>query len=272
MNVSDTVVLTKLKAGNWESTAGQVANRGLLYADGIFETMIFLRGKIRFSEFHEQRVLEGCEVLSLNQASLSTFDQIASIMAQKWPWLEACRVRWTIYRKSGGKYAPQNDEVEELLQLEPFHPTSKTKEKAYVHPKITLSKSIYSSCKTLNALSYVIANRDRVHQGYDEVLLLDHRGFLSEAGAANLFWQKDGKFYTPSLSNGCINGIGRRVILTYLDSKHIPYEEVEERVASLTNADTVFVSNVTGISYLLQLGDKKLKQSRIDYLEELFAF
>ncbi|MCH7400972.1 aminotransferase class IV [Belliella kenyensis] len=272
MNVSDTVILSKLKSSFWESTSFQVANRGLLYADGIFETMIFHNGKFRFREFHQERVLEGCEALGLRKDSLSSFEQLEVLLTNKWSHSDPCRVRWTIFRKSGGKYAPLCDEVEELLQLEAYYPSSKSKKSAFVHPTIKLHESMFSSCKTINALPYVIANRDRQLQGFEEVLLLDHRGYLSEAGAANLFWQTGGKFYTPSLSNGCINGVGRRVILSHMKSKHIPYEEVDATLESLYAADTVFVSNVTGISYLHQVGNRLLKQSKVAFLEHLFDF
>jgi branched-chain amino acid aminotransferase len=51
-------------------------------------------------------------------------------------------------------------------------------------------------------------------EGYDEALLLDASGFVSEGAGENLFVIKKGVVYTPDLSAGALNGITRDTIFT----------------------------------------------------------
>jgi branched-chain amino acid aminotransferase len=48
--------------------------------------------------------------------------------------------------------------------------------------------------------------------GYDEALLLDASGFVSEGAGENLFVIKNGVVYTPDLSAGALNGITRNTV------------------------------------------------------------
>ena len=58
----------------------------------------------------------------------------------------------------------------------------------------------------------ILANLEVTRQGYDEALLLDASGFVSEGAGENLFIIKKGVVYTPDLSAGALNGITRDTI------------------------------------------------------------
>jgi branched-subunit amino acid aminotransferase/4-amino-4-deoxychorismate lyase len=270
MNGSDTIFWEKLNHSNWVEQKLQDVNRAFLFGDGLFETMVFQNGKIRFSDLHLHRLITGCEILGMNTEKLSTIEEIEKVLELGLGKDKLLRVRWTVYRSGKGKYTPLTDNLEESLQLEDFHIAPLTKKSAFVHPEISLSFSPWSSCKTLNALPYVIANRDRVKLGMEEVILLNPGSFVSEAGAANLFWVKSGVFYTPSLGTGCIEGVGRSVIIAFLNSKGVEVQEGFFRLDDIYEASSVFTSNVTGISYLLTLEGKTLGQERFEMIEQLF--
>ena len=51
-------------------------------------------------------------------------------------------------------------------------------------------------------------------EGYDEALLLDASGFVSEGAGENIFVIKGGVVYTPDLSAGALNGITRNTIFS----------------------------------------------------------
>lgn len=270
MNGNDTVFWKKINLSNWIEQKSQDVNRAFLFGDGLFETMVFQNGKIRFSGLHFKRLLTGCEVLGMSSEQLSSIEEIERALNLGFGEDRVLRVRWNVYRSGKGKYTPLTDEVEESLQIEDFYAAPLTKQSAFVHPEIYLSSSPWSSCKTLNALPYVIANRDRVKLGMEEVILLGQGSFVSEAGAANLFWVKSGVFYTPSLGTGCVEGIGRTVIIDLLKSKGIELQEGYFRLDDMYEASSVFTSNVTGVSYLHTLEGKTLGQERFGMIEQLF--
>ena len=64
-----------------------------------------------------------------------------------------------------------------------------------------------------NYTNSILANMEAVDDGYDEALLLDASGFVSEGAGENIFMVKKGVVYTPDLSAGALDGITRNTIL-----------------------------------------------------------
>ncbi|MFN3415593.1 MAG: branched-chain amino acid transaminase [Caldimonas sp.] len=76
------------------------------------------------------------------------------------------------------------------------------------HVNITMTQA-----KTVsNYTNSILANMEATDDGYDEALLLDSAGFVSEGAGENLFIVKNGVLYTPDLSAGALNGITRNTI------------------------------------------------------------
>ena len=64
-----------------------------------------------------------------------------------------------------------------------------------------------------NYTNSILANSEALDDGYDEAMLLDANGFVSEGSGENLFVVKDGVVYTPDLSAGALNGITRNTVM-----------------------------------------------------------
>ena len=60
----------------------------------------------------------------------------------------------------------------------------------------------------------VLAKREAKLGGYDEAILLDANGFVSEGSGENLFIVKKGVLHTPDLSSSILEGITRDTIIT----------------------------------------------------------
>ena len=76
------------------------------------------------------------------------------------------------------------------------------------HVNITMTQAKAVS----NYSNSILANMEATDNGYDEALLLDSAGFVSEGAGENIFVIKDGVIYTPDLSAGALNGITRNTI------------------------------------------------------------
>lgn len=266
----DTIFLYKHQDGIWSDHANEFHNRGFLFGDGLFETMVFSNGKIRFANQHTERLLEGSRTLFLETGGISPISEIEGLLREIWGDKKSLRVRWNVYRAGLGKYTPETHSVLESLQIHTFQPAPKVKEKAYFSQDIHIQKTPWSHCKTLSALQYVMANQERNSKGFDEVVLTTQEGFICEAGASNLFWVKSGHYFTPSLESGCIAGIARSMILDYLNKNNISYTEGLFRQEDLLSADQIFTSNVTGISYLQSLENKNFDTHREKGLDSIF--
>ncbi len=73
----------------------------------------------------------------------------------------------------------------------------------------------------------ILASQEVTADGYDEALLLDTEGYVSEGAGENVFIVKEGKLCTPDLAN-CLDGITRNTIMTLAHERGIPV--IEKRI------------------------------------------
>ena len=85
----------------------------------------------------------------------------------------------------------------------------------------------------------ILASQDAKAKGYDEALLLDINGYVAEGTGANVFYEKDGKLFTPAPGN-ILPGITRATVLELCNELDIPVEERQITIEELKNADAVF--------------------------------
>lgn len=105
--------------------------------------------------------------------------------------------------------------------------------------------------KTISWLNSVWAVGEAQRQGFDEVVLLNERGEVSECTAANIFAVKSGKVYTPPLNSGCLEGVTRGILMEIATDAGTSVVEQTLRVEDLQSAEEVFVTstnrNVIGV-------------------------
>ena len=92
------------------------------------------------------------------------------------------------------------------------------------HVNITMTQAKSVS----NYTNSILANLEATEDGYDEALLLDTAGFVSEGSGENVFVIKDGVVYTPDLSAGALNGITRKTVTAIC--KDLGLELKEKRI------------------------------------------
>ncbi|MFM7026332.1 MAG: branched-chain amino acid transaminase, partial [Limnohabitans sp.] len=101
------------------------------------------------------------------------------------------------------------------------------------HVNITMTQAKAVS----NYSNSILANMEATDDGYDEALLLDSAGFVSEGAGENIFVIKDGVIYTPDLSAGALNGITRNTVFHI--AKDLGLEIVQKRITR----DEVYIAD-----------------------------
>jgi len=105
--------------------------------------------------------------------------------------------------------------------------------------------------KTTSWLNSVWAVAEAQREGFDEVVLLNERGEVSECTAANIFAVKGDKVLTPPLNSGCLEGVTRGVLMEVATEAGTSVVEQTLRLEDLHSADEVFITstnrNVIGI-------------------------
>jgi branched-chain amino acid aminotransferase len=101
------------------------------------------------------------------------------------------------------------------------------------HVNITMTQAKAVS----NYTNSILANMEVTDEGYDEALLLDSSGFVSEGAGENIFVVKNGVIYTPDLSAGALSGITRNTVF------HIAQDLGIEVVQKRITRDEVYISD-----------------------------
>lgn len=229
-----------------------VSNRSFLYGDGVFETLKIVNNKILFFEDHYFRLMASMRIVRMEIPMTFTMEyleeqilKLVEVLAIK----DAARVRFTVFRNEGGFYLPNDNSISFVIQ------TSKLENKRYKIPKIQFEVDLYkdfivpsqllSTLKTANKITHVTASIFAKENQLDSALLINETKNVIEAANGNLFMLMGNKLITPPISEGCLNGIMRKQIISL--AKQIDSVEVIEVAISpfdLQKADELFITNV----------------------------
>lgn len=114
-----------------------------------------------------------------------------------------------------------------------------------------------------NYANSILAMHEARKKGYDEALMLDENGFVSEGPAENLFLVKDGKLITPN-SKGALHGVTRNTILEIGKDLKIKTLEKNVNLKEVKNADELFFcGTATEIAPIISVDDKKIGDGKI---------
>lgn len=254
-----------------------VANRAFKYGDGLFESMRLLKGKLKFAELHADRLQRGMKALKIDgysQMDVYFLRDIAEQLALRNKTKHG-RLRLTVYRDAGGFYAPTTNAMGYCLEIVPAdEPRYFLNEKGLIvdiYTELPKACNFLSNIKTCNSLTYVMAGLYKTQNNLDEVFLLNQNGFLCEASSANVFVYYQNHLYTPALSEGCVEGVMRQVVIDLAKKINIPVIEAQINPDILYEADEVFITNASrGIQCVMGYGVRRYfnKVSKV-LMEEL---
>lgn len=259
-------------------TAG---NRAFRYGDGLFETMRWMDGDIRFLQHHLERLHQGMRMLKLESPERFSEHVVRSRAAEliKKNGLENhhVRIRLQVYRGGGGLYSPQQNSAGYIMEVSKLDPDD------VKHRKIGLIVDVYdefkkpyselSKLKSSNALVYVMAGLYRTRNGLDDVLLLNQEGFLCESLSSNVFISYDKKLYTPAISEGCIDGVMRKVVIDLAIDSGLDVIEAQISPNILREADEIFHTNaIHGVQWVMGYKQKRYFNRISRMLQERLAF
>lgn len=227
-------------------------NRAFLYGDAVFETVKIVEGKILFLEDHYFRLMASMRVVRMEIPMNFTMeymdDQILSLVKTS-GFMDSARVRITVYRNDGGYYLPKTNEVTFLIHVNPIDSKLYKIEKAIYEVDLFkdfyVTKQLLSSIKTTNRMLNITASIYAHENGLDNCLLLNDSKNVVEAIQGNIFMVVGNKLITPPVSEGCLNGVMRKQIISV--AKKINSLEVLEEIISpfdLQKADELFITNV----------------------------
>jgi branched-chain amino acid aminotransferase len=233
----------------WREAKIHVLSHTLHYGCGAFEgvrayntaqgTAIF-----RLKE-HTERLFNSAKILRMKIPYTMEEVMQAQLDVVKANQLESCYLRpltWIGDKKLG--VSPKGNTIHLMIAAWPWgaylgeegmRRGIRVKTSSYTrhHVNITMTQAKAVS----NYTNSILANMEVTDEGYDEALLLDSSGFVSEGAGENIFVIKDGVVYTPDLSAGALNGITRNTVLHIC--KDLGLELIQKRITR----DEVYIAD-----------------------------
>ena len=223
-----------------------VADRGLQYGDGLFETIALLNGKPLLWERHLQRLTEGCQRLGLalpdGQLLRQELDRIAGTGIRA-----VAKIILTRGASSHGYRPEVASDVTRIVQrlAWPVSPENAARDGVAVRWCSTrlARQPRLAGLKHLNRLEQVLA-RAEWQDDYAEGLMLDSDGLVIEGTKTNLFTvQADGTLATPDLSQSGVAGVMRAQILDSVAALGLVCRVEPVNVSMLESAQELFLTN-----------------------------
>jgi branched-chain amino acid aminotransferase len=225
---------------DWRDAKIHVLTHTLHYGCGVFEGVRAYntaKGAAIFRlEEHTQRLLNSAKILRMTIPFTKEQIMQAQVEVVRENKLESCYLRplsWIGSRKLG--ISPKGNHIHLMVAAwawgaylgdEGMTRGIRVKISSYTrhHVNITMTQAKAVS----NYTNSILANMEALDDGYDEAMLLDANGFVSEGSGENLFVVKDGVVYTPDLSAGALNGITRNTVMHIC--KDLGLEVVQKRI------------------------------------------
>ena len=225
---------------DWRDAKIHVLTHTLHYGCGAFEGVRAyntVNGTAIFRlEEHTQRLFNSAKILRMPMPFSQEQVNAAQKEVVRANQLESCYIRplvWIGSEKLG--VSPKGNTIHVMVAAwawgaylgeEGLKKGIRVKTSSYTrhHVNITMTQAKAVS----NYSNSILANMEALDDGYDEALLLDSAGFVSEGAGENVFLVKDGTIYTPDLSAGALNGITRNTVLHI--AKDLGVEVVQKRI------------------------------------------
>jgi branched-chain amino acid aminotransferase len=222
---------------------GQV---GALSGWGVFSTMRVARGMLFEFPRHFARMRHDAALMNVPFPADSDGLERSLLRLVEANARRECTLRVAVMRNKGGLWqSPLIERDFDLFALTAdLHNWGRAVRLA-LEPHGRYSASRFSSAKILSWAQNLTMYEEAHRRGFDEVILLNERGEISECTSANLFVAMGDRVQTPPLSSGCLPGVTREVILKEIRVPGI--DVVEERLlpSDLESADEVFITSTT---------------------------
>lgn len=227
-------------------------NRSFLYGDGVFETIKIVNSKVLFLEEHYFRLVSSMRIVRMEipmNFTMEYFEEQILNLAKATNYSQSCKARITVFRNDGGLYSPETNTVSFIIQTNPIenanYELNQSSYEVELYKDFLVTKQLLSTIKTTNKIINVTGSVFAKENDFQNCLLLNTDKNVIDALNGNIFMLNGNKLITPTLSEGCLNGIMRKQILKI--AKKIENIEVIEGIISpfdLQKADELFITNV----------------------------
>ena len=223
-----------------------VFDHGFLYGDGVFEGIRAYKGVVFKLREHLERLYDSAKFLRI-EIPMSKEDLMEVILETvRRNGLSDCYIRVVITRGVGdlGLDPRKCEKPSIIIIARPMAPLLGKRSVSLIISSVRRDgvDATNHQAKSLNYLNNILAKLEAINAGADDAVMLDSRGFVSEATGENIFIVKDERIMTPPPTSGILSGITRDCVIEL--ARRLGYEVVERELTpfELLTADEVFLT------------------------------
>jgi len=237
-------------------------SEGILYGNGVFETILVEEGTGSNLEEHYNRLLKGTEVLGIS------FEQPYRVFKK--------HVDKFIERSHKKRYALRVSVVKkgytyDFLISERDIPYGEEDYKRGFSLKVgSVLKNPTSPMTYIKSICYMenlLSLREARSEGYNEIIYLNFDGKICEGAISNIFFVKNGVVKTPKAACGLLEGTMRAEVIERLKSLEVEVEEGSYTLEELMEAEEVFLTN--SLMEIMPVGDIEGSKKNARYIYKL---
>jgi len=217
---------------------------GLICGWGIFTTLRISRGEAFAYERHWRRLERDAAITRLPMPYTAAKVRVhlhEVIRANK--ITDGCARVYLVYNTVGFWQSDEQRPQVDLIIYTASLPERREFVRLAVREHGRHSASPLAGVKSISWLNNVWAAAEAANEGFDEVVMLNERGEVSECTSANIFVVKDGKVFTPPLNSGCLEGVTRGILMEIAPETGVSVVEQTLRLEDLYSADELFISS-----------------------------
>lgn len=243
-------------------------DRGLLLADGLYETLRIHDGRPLRLDAHLERLRKGALLFELPLPDVDLAAAMTDVLEAN--ALAEGSLRLTLTRGPAPRGLAPPTKPRPTLLITAAPPAPLTPPVRCIVATVTRRNpySPVTRAKTLAAADSVLARIEASRLEADDAILLTIEGYVAEASAANLFAVIDGRLVTPPATDGCLPGVVRADLLRL--------GAIEERLTPdrLADASEIFLSSALGLRPVRELvgrdGPELVNDAADRLVEQLF--
>jgi len=219
---------------------------GLLSGWGVFTTLRVVDGALFAWERHWARMKRDAQLLNVDMPRESVEVEQDLLRLVEVNQAPNCTMRLVIVRNGGGLWeGPASGRASDTIALTADSKQWGDSVKLGIQPHGRFAAGDFTRAKVLSWAHNLRWTERAQEQGFDEVILLNEFGRVAECTSANVFAIFGQEVATPPLSEGCLPGITREVLLEEARLPGVQMVERELTLEELTRADEVFITSTT---------------------------
>lgn len=249
-----------------------IFDHGLIYGDGIFETMRSFDAKVFMLGDHLERLKKSAAVLSLRIPWNKTYLSRAITKTLSANRLKNAYIRIAITRGPGplGLDIKGCDNPTLIILATPLKKTGLKMINVCISKMRKDPNNPLNYIKSSNYLQNIIAKVDAKKRGFDDAIFLNTNGFITETTTSNIFIVNNSGIVTPEVSCGLLEGITRSFIIYLARSIKIPVGQGKLTYKDIARANEIFLTNsISAIIPVASVNSKRVGEGKIGKITKL---